>query len=81
MQLSRQQLAALNAAAANRAYMAKTGLTYSGQSLWTPKEISALRLYPDYRALVRALARRTRGPSILRCGVAGSPSHCESGAK
>lgn len=61
MQLSRQQRAALNAAAVNRAYMARTGLTYSGQRLWTVKEIDKLRcLYPDYNALVAALPLRTR---------------------
>lgn len=73
MQLSRQQLAALNAVAVNRAYMARTGLTYSGQRLWTPKEISALRLYPDYRTLVRALPGRTRKAiesKVWRCGLA-----------
>lgn len=73
MQLSRQQLAALNAAAANRAYMARTGLTYSGQRLWTPKETSALRLYPDYQALVRALPGRTRKAiegKVWRSGLA-----------
>ena len=73
MQLSRHQLAALNAAAANRAYMARTGLTSRGHRLWTPKEISTLRLYPDYRALVRTLPRRTRKAiesKVWRCGLA-----------
>jgi len=73
MQLSRQQLAALNAIAVNRAYMGRTGLTYSGQRLWTPKEISALRLYPDYRTLVRALPGRSRKAiedKVWRCGLA-----------
>jgi hypothetical protein len=73
MQLSRQQLGALNAAAANRAYMARTGLTYSGQRLWTPKEITALQLYPDYQALVRTLPRRTRKAiesKVWRCALA-----------
>lgn len=61
MQLSRQQRAALNAAALNRTYMARTGLTYSGQRLWTAEEIGKLRcLYPDYAALVAALPSRTR---------------------
>lgn len=74
MHLSKQQRAALNAAAVNRAYMAKTGMTYSGQPLWTPKEIAILRrLYPDYQALVRALPKRTRKAiesKVWRCGLA-----------
>lgn len=74
MQLSRQQLAALNAAAANRAYMARTGLTRSGKRLWMPKEIRTLwRLYPDYEALVQALPGRTRKAiecKVWSCGVA-----------
>jgi len=61
MQLSRQQRAAFNAAAVNRVYMRKTGLTYAGQRLWTALEMETLRrLHPDYGALVRALPRRTR---------------------
>lgn len=61
MQLSRQQRAALNAVAVNRAYMMRTGLTYSGHRLWTATEIETLRrLHPDYRALDAALAGRTR---------------------
>jgi len=74
MQLSRQQRAALNAAAINRAYMVRTGLTRSGQWLWTPKEVRVLwRLYPDYEALVRALPGRTRAAiecKVWRCGLA-----------
>ncbi|MBK1976156.1 hypothetical protein JIX58_10410 [Brevundimonas diminuta] len=50
----------MNSAAVNRAYMARTGLTYSGQRLWTIEEIAILRnLHPDYGALVRALPGRT----------------------
>lgn len=61
MQLSRQQKAALNAVVVNRAYMMRTGLTYSGHRLWTAREIKTLRrLHPDYRALDKALAGRTR---------------------
>jgi hypothetical protein len=73
MQLSRQQRAALDALAINRAYMMRTGLTYSGHRLWTPKEIGALRLYPDYRALVQALPGRTRRAiesKVWRSGLA-----------
>lgn len=74
MQLSRQQRAALNAAAVNRAYMARTGVTYSGQPLWTVMEIDTLRcLYPDYEALLLALPRRTReaiAKKAWRCGLA-----------
>jgi hypothetical protein len=74
MQLSRQQQAALNAAAANRAYMARTGLTRSGQRLWTSKEVRVLwRLYPDYEALVVALPGRTRKAiecKVRSCGLA-----------
>lgn len=62
MQLSRQQRAAMTSAAVNRAYMARTGLTYSGQRVWTIEEIAILRnLHPDYGALVQALPGRTLG--------------------
>lgn len=74
MQLSRQQQRALNAAAANRAYMMRTGLTYRGQKIWTAGEIVTLEaLYPDYAALTRALPDRTRKAienKVRRCGLA-----------
>lgn len=76
MYLSRQQMAGLNSAAVNRAYMARTGLTYAGQVLWTSDEVEILRrLYPDYRALVLLLPGRTLraiSKKAVRLGLARS---------
>lgn len=48
MILSRNQRAAMNAAASTRAFHARTGFTRAGQRLWTDEEIAALRQhYPD----------------------------------
>lgn len=64
----------MNSAAVNQAYMMRTGLTYSGQRLWTVEEIKTLkRLYPDYKALVLALPERTRSAieaKAWRCRIA-----------
>lgn len=74
MRLTRCQRAALNVGAANRAYMARTGMTYSGQRLWTAEEIDTLkRLYPNYEALTVAIPDRTRkaiGTKLQRCNLA-----------
>jgi hypothetical protein len=46
--LSRNQRAAINAAASTRAFHARTGFTRAGQRLWTDEELAALRQhYPD----------------------------------
>jgi hypothetical protein len=74
MQLTSAQRGAINAAAVNRAYMRRTGLTYAGQKLWTEAETRlVLRHHPDYDTLFRLLPGRTR-PAIQhkarRLGVA-----------
>jgi hypothetical protein len=61
MQLTSSQRAAINAAAANRAYMRRTGLNYAGQKLWTEAEARLILLHhPDYEALIQLLPGRTR---------------------
>lgn len=58
----RFEYAARGAASAYRARerMARTGRTPKGHWLWTKKEDDIVRaLYPDYRALQKALRRRT----------------------
>lgn len=61
MQLSSAQRGAINAAAVNRTYMRRTGLTYAGQKLWTEAEEGLVRQHhPDYATLVRLLPGRTR---------------------
>lgn len=64
----------INAAAVNRAYMAGTRVTHSGQPLWATAEIAATRcLYPGYGARLLALPRRTWeaiAKKAWRCGFA-----------
>lgn len=61
MQLSPAQRGAINAAAVNRAYMRRTGLTYAGQKLWTEAGARLVRQHhPDYDILVQLLPGRTR---------------------
>lgn len=72
MYLSGQQKAGLNSAAVNRAYMAKTGLTYAGQKIWTFDEIVVLRSwYPDYQSLLRLLPERTARAISNKAGKLG----------
>jgi hypothetical protein len=72
MYLSGQQRAGLNSAAVNRAYMARTGLTYAGQQVWTSDEIDVLRSrYPDYPTLLRLLPGRTARAISNKAGRLG----------
>lgn len=60
MQLTAQQRASLNDVVVLRAHLARTGLTYSGQAVWTDAEVLALRsTWPDRRAATAALPNRT----------------------
>lgn len=58
--LTRNQRAGINAAARNRDFMARTGLTYAGDKIWTEMEVATIRAaYPDYEAAQCALPHRS----------------------
>lgn len=72
MLLTPQQRAAFNSVIANRAWMRRSGYTWSGHRLWSEDEVGAVRqFYPDYRLLVRALPSRTRKAIELKAAKLG----------
>lgn len=71
---SRIGWAARNAVMAERtrARIRQAGVTAKGHPLWTKEEdAKVLRLYPDYKALRRALRRRTYRALRARAGTLG----------
>lgn len=82
--LSRNQRAAINAAASTRIFHARTGFTRAGQRLWTEEELAVLRQhYPDPVKCHDAIPLRTWAAikgKALRLGLARPLRvwlHCE----
>lgn len=85
MQLTRNQRAGINGAAATRRFMKRTGYTYAGQRLWDDREIEALRsIWPDRQAALAALPGRTLAAvehMAAKLGLRRGAGHAWTGAE